>query len=692
MSPSEADRATLRRALEALGACAPCTLRFLGVPASDAEAYRAAAAADAADASADTCPCCLGVLQLDPDATVPAPSPSEPEAAPAPTATAAASTAAADDDDAPPPRVVAPRVAARYAAGAREGGHEVTTFALEVTMPPALAVREAATRLRLAEALRGGSETNEREDADAESRLPDAADAAEVFSALVVPALERPWKPLTTSDDKKLPPHPAYSARTHDPDSDFRFALLFEHPLSASEAAFAYRAAAAASNADAAKGNGHKNGRRRGAKRPPPSAYPPHFDVAKLPEAPEARWRFHRDAYDAARRGSSGAPFAKEAFLKLKGSGFGSGFGSDARVAPLARATVRMLCWHRPAYVGGRYLKYARGTPQSPWFADGGEVGRGSVQTSLDAVLLSPAFLHADGSKLNSAGREDMDVRMLGNGRPFILEAHNPRRPRCFDEGHDEVLLDSADDDPERIVGRGASGSGSSAAARAAALSSSRLGDGGVGVVGVHRSSREAYGKMHEGSAEKEKTYAAVMWASRRLGAEDFARLNATKGLRVAQATPTRVLHRRAPATRTRVVHEMRAAPIEGDPSGRFFTLEMRTQAGTYVKEFAHGDFGRTRPSVGELLGCEADILQLDVTDVEMRFAGRDGAPERAERAERAEEEEEEEEEEEGEGEGRERGEGGGGGRGEKRRREGEGKGPREATARIDIPDDEMSE
>ena len=660
MSPSEADRATLRRALEALGACAPCTLRFLGVPASDAEAYRAAAAADAADASADTCPCCLGVLQLDPDATVPAPSPSEPEAAPAPTATAAASTAAADDDDdAPPPRVVAPRVAARYAAGAREGGHEVTTFALEVTMPPALAVREAATRLRLAEALRGGSETNERDDADAENttsaaetsaaalarRLPDAADAAEVFSALVVPALERPWKPLTTSED--LPPHPASSARTHDPDSDFRFALLFEHPLSASEAAFAYRAAAAASDAAAAKGNGHKNGR-RGAKRqrPPPSAYPPHFDVAKLPEAPEARWRFHRDAYDAARRrGSSGAPFAKEAFLKLKGSGFGSGSGSDARVAPLARATVRMLCWHRPAYVGGRYLKYARGTPQSPWFADGGEVGRGSVQTSLDAVLLSPAFLHADGSKLNSAGREDMDVRMLGNGRPFILEAHNPRRPRCFDEGHDEVLLDSADDDPERIVGRGASGSGSSAAARAAALSLSRLGDGGVGVVGVHRSSREAYGKMHEGSAEKEKTYAAVMWASRRLGAEDFARLNATKGLRVAQATPTRVLHRRAPATRMRVVHEMRAAPIEGDPSGRFFTLEMRTQAGTYVKEFAHGDFGRTRPSVGELLGCEADILQLDVTDVEMRFAGREGAPERA--AERAEEQEEEEEEEE---------------------------------------------
>ena len=29
-----------------------------------------------------------------------------------------------------------------------------------------------------------------------------------------------------------------------------------------------------------------------------------------------------------------------------------------------------------------------------------------------------------------------------------------------------------------------------------------------------------------------------------------------------------------------------------------------------------HGDFGRTSPSLGDLLGCEADILQLDVLGV----------------------------------------------------------------------------
>jgi tRNA pseudouridine synthase 10 len=53
-----------------------------------------------------------------------------------------------------------------------------------------------------------------------------------------------------------------------------------------------------------------------------------------------------------------------------------------------------------------------------------------------------------------------------------------------------------------------------------------------------------------------------------------------------------------------------------------FFLLHLVTSAGTYVKEFVHGDLGRTRPSVGELLSAgggarvAADILMLDVTGI----------------------------------------------------------------------------
>ena len=36
------------------------------------------------------------------------------------------------------------------------------------------------------------------------------------------------------------------------------------------------------------------------------------------------------------------------------------------------------------------------------------------------------------------------------------------------------------------------------------------------------------------------------------------------------------------------------------------------------VKEFVHGDLGRTVPSVASLLGCQADILQLDCRGIEL--------------------------------------------------------------------------
>ena len=44
--------------------------------------------------------------------------------------------------------------------------------------------------------------------------------------------------------------------------------------------------------------------------------------------------------------------------------------------------------------------------------------------------------------------------------------------------------------------------------------------------------------------------------------------------------------------------------------------LHVIASAGTYIKEFVHGDLGRTKPSIGEILESEADILQLDVANV----------------------------------------------------------------------------
>lgn len=50
----------------------------------------------------------------------------------------------------------------------------------------------------------------------------------------------------------------------------------------------------------------------------------------------------------------------------------------------------------------------------------------------------------------------------------------------------------------------------------------------------------------------------------------------------------------------------------------KLFELNVVTQAGTYVKEFVHGDFGRTKPSVGDIINAEVDILALDVISIDL--------------------------------------------------------------------------
>ena len=44
----------------------------------------------------------------------------------------------------------------------------------------------------------------------------------------------------------------------------------------------------------------------------------------------------------------------------------------------------------------------------------------------------------------------------------------------------------------------------------------------------------------------------------------------------------------------------------------------------SYIKEFVHGDFGRTKPNLGDMLNSETDILQLDVEVGGQRFTKRE--------------------------------------------------------------------
>uniref|UniRef100_A0A3B5A198 tRNA pseudouridine synthase Pus10 n=1 Tax=Stegastes partitus TaxID=144197 RepID=A0A3B5A198_9TELE len=239
-------------------------------------------------------------------------------------------------------------------------------------------------------------------------------------------------------------------------------------------------------------------------------------------------------------------------------------------------------CLHVSVFVAGRYNKFCRSLPQTPWVIDGERRMESSVEELIAAPILS-AF-RADGFNFSSSGREDVDVRTLGNGRPFAMELLNPHKARL-----NKVEMKKL----QEIINK----------------SSDKIRVRDLQIV-----TREAMSRMKEGEEEKTKTYTALVWTQKPIQREDIGFIDDIKDLTLDQKTPLRVLHRRALAVRQRVIHSMNARFL--DP--HHFYLGLKTQAGTYIKEFVHGDFGRTKPNLCQLLKTDTDILELDVESVDV--------------------------------------------------------------------------
>uniref|UniRef100_A0A7N9AWK8 tRNA pseudouridine synthase Pus10 n=1 Tax=Mastacembelus armatus TaxID=205130 RepID=A0A7N9AWK8_9TELE len=239
-------------------------------------------------------------------------------------------------------------------------------------------------------------------------------------------------------------------------------------------------------------------------------------------------------------------------------------------------------CLHTSVFVAGRYNKFSRSLPQTPWLIDGERRMESSVEELIAAPLL--AAFRADGFNFSSSGREDVDVRTLGNGRPFAMELLKPHKSR-FNRAEMKQLQETINVSSDKI----------------------RVRD-------LQIVTREAMSRMKEGEEEKTKSYTALIWTQKPIQREDIIFIDDIKDLTLDQKTPLRVLHRRALAVRQRVIHSMNARFL--DP--HHFYLGLKTQAGTYIKEFVHGDFGRTKPNLCELLKTDADILELDVESVDV--------------------------------------------------------------------------
>jgi len=257
----------------------------------------------------------------------------------------------------------------------------------------------------------------------------------------------------------------------------------------------------------------------------------------------------------------------------------GTSLDEHLQRVPSPGATLAFELGRDGIYLSGRYVKMSRRLPQSPWFINGERKG----ESSVEELITGPAarLFGASDCKFHAEGREDIDVRMLGGGRPFVIEVQNARlcSPSC--------------------------------AELEAAVNSSSGGD--VLVRRVLRCGQSAMAALQRDAENHRKTYVCVCWSSKPLGREDAAKLAEVRDLEILQKTPVRVLHRRAPAVRPRTLHWLEAELV----NDHYFRLRLSTQAGMYIKEFVHGDLGRTRPSMRSLLGARVEILQLDVEGLE---------------------------------------------------------------------------
>ena len=109
----------------------------------------------------------------------------------------------------------------------------------------------------------------------------------------------------------------------------------------------------------------------------------------------------------------------------------------------------------RSLYVYGRYRKLERGIPQTRWPCRACK-GRGcercdhtglQYKRSVQDLIGNPMLDIFEGKEhaFHGMGREDIDVRCLGRGRPFVLEIKEPKRRGFNAEKLAEIINQSAE-------------------------------------------------------------------------------------------------------------------------------------------------------------------------------------------------------------------------------------------------------
>ncbi|MBW6451742.1 MAG: tRNA pseudouridine(54/55) synthase Pus10 [DPANN group archaeon] len=241
-----------------------------------------------------------------------------------------------------------------------------------------------------------------------------------------------------------------------------------------------------------------------------------------------------------------------------------------------------------PIYIYGKYKKLVRGIPQTKWpcrkcrglGCDTCDWTGKQYPESVEELIAAPVLEISDAmeSKFHGAGREDIDALNLA-GRPFIVEMKEPQK-RSFDLKALTKTINKATKDKVEV---------------------SDL-----------RFSNKA--EVVDIKANKSaKTYRAMVELDSDIKKEDVKKISELSGKTINQRTPERVSHRRADLIRKRNVISINAKFIDKT----HIEVDVKGDAGLYIKELISGDNDRTKPSVTGLLGVGAKVIELDVIQID---------------------------------------------------------------------------
>ncbi|HZX19755.1 MAG TPA: tRNA pseudouridine(54/55) synthase Pus10 [archaeon] len=238
-------------------------------------------------------------------------------------------------------------------------------------------------------------------------------------------------------------------------------------------------------------------------------------------------------------------------------------------------------------FIEGFYNKFSREIAQTFYYcykckgrgcdfcSQTGKLSDDSVQELLEKEFF-PVFDSKE-SKFHGAGREDVDVRMLGEGRPFVFELVEPKKRRAdlkkLEEKTNKAFKEK------------------------------------ISVRDLKFSSKERVVFLKNSPFEK--VYLAKCVCESKITAKDLSKIP-KKQFDIAQLTPERVQKRRVEKERAKYGRVLEKTFVDGNT----FAIKVLASHGLYVKEFISGDNKRTTPSVSSFLGKDCKCVELDVVEI----------------------------------------------------------------------------